>query len=91
VHWDSEGSSLYEVMADGSLRNIYGPGLTGRSSYGEPLDGTTGAITYEPCAGINGSGAHTWLVRATLKTKHAHTDVDPFKAKVGASALIHCG
>jgi hypothetical protein len=89
VHWATFSSALYEVMADGTLRTIYGPGLTGQAGSTDPIE-STGATTYSACRDNAGKGKHTWLVRATIKTKHAAHDDNSYMAKVGASKLIHC-
>jgi hypothetical protein len=81
---------LAEVMDDGSLRVIYGPGLNGRAETSEPLDGETWAATYSACRDMGGKGNHTWLARATLTTKHSKSDPNPFVARVASQQLIHC-
>lgn len=90
VHWASYTAGLFEVMPDGTLRTQYANGLIARIQDGNPITDAGGAGWEASCKDPAFAGTHQWLLRATLKTKHANKDTHPYSAKVNRLQTVTC-
>lgn len=93
VHRVAESGSLYEVMADDSLREIAGPGAMGSSANsGEPITGPTWAANVLFCSDPAVKGTHTYLVKGRVNTKQTPntSDPNPFVGRVGRIQTVTC-
>jgi hypothetical protein len=88
----AESGSLYEVMDDGSLLQLAGPGQMGRSSNSAGFVGTTWAANFIDCTVRANKGEHTYVVKGRINTRTTTNlaDTNPFVAKVGRIQTVSC-
>lgn len=84
---------VWEVMADGSLREVDPYQLKARTGSVDVISGTTRvAAAIVGCASPANAGTHTWLIRARVNVKQTldNSDPNPFFARVDRVETITC-
>jgi hypothetical protein len=84
---------VWEVLADGSLREVDPYVLKARATSLTPIVGVTRVeMGVALCALPENAGAHTWLIRARVgvKTTGDNSDPNPFDAKVDRQQTVTC-
>ncbi len=91
IHRAKSAPSFYEVMANGSLRQLVAPGGFGLMSSTDPILTSGSGVELDCGRGSGLSGTHTYLFRARVVVKRTTThNSAPFIAKVARKQVVTC-
>jgi hypothetical protein len=92
IHRLGFNQDFFEILPDGTHREI-GKGRTGGTSQvGDPIVDPVSSGQFTPCSSPANSGEHKYFVRARVaaKVEPTYVDPNPYIGKVAAKAVITC-